>query len=193
VKRVAAPEPQRQLVAFRLGNSELAVDVHAVQEVLRAAPAAPVPSAPDWVEGVIEHRGALLPVLDLRRRFQVTGQADRAEARVLVAEVAGERIGLVVDRVTEVLAAPESAFEPLPAGVAQLAPEGLRQVARLADRLILLLDLGSLLSTPERAALRELETALREAGYYPDASDPPPASSGAGDATATGHPDVPAE
>jgi purine-binding chemotaxis protein CheW len=157
--------PQRQLVTFRLGESEFGVDVFAVHEVLRDQHVAPLPGAPEFVEGVIEVRGVLLPVLDLRRRFALPDPQHDAATRILVAEVGGERLGLVVDRVTEVLSAPETAFSSLPEFVQAAARGSVVTVARLPQRLVLVMDLERVLSGEERLALRELETALADAGY----------------------------
>jgi purine-binding chemotaxis protein CheW len=163
-RKPVAPTPQRQLVAFCVGDSELGVDVASVREVLRAAPVTPLPGAPEFVEGVLDLRGNLIPVIDLRRRFEVPEPSEDAQVRILVVGSLGQRLGLVVDRVTEVLPVPETSFAELPAFVRGLAAEAVESIARLPERLILVLNLERLLSTDERIALHELEAAIAEMG-----------------------------
>src|SRR4051812_4248105 len=91
-----------KLVTFRLGDDYFAADVHAVERVLRYEPATSVPDMPDYVEGVMEYQGRVLPVVNLRRRFELPAIELRAEARTLILNVSGEWIGVVVDAVTEV-------------------------------------------------------------------------------------------
>jgi len=161
--RKAAPSvPQRQIVAFRLGDSEFGLDVFAAHEVLRVPSITAVPGSPSFVEGVIDVRGTLIPVVDLRRRFDVDGPAFDAETRIVLVSVIGDRIGLIVDRVTEVLRVPETAVMPPPGYVQHRAASSLTAIVRVPDRLILLLDVERLLSSDERIALRELEAAIAE-------------------------------
>jgi purine-binding chemotaxis protein CheW len=163
VKRSAPTVPHRALVTFRVGASELALDVAAVHEVLRVPTVAPVPKAPSFVAGVIELRGALLPVVDLRRRLEVEASAPQGDARVLVVETGGERLGLLVDRVNEVLHAPESAIHPPARFLRGRSAVALQGLVQLPERLILLLELDRVLSSDERIALRDLEAAIEDA------------------------------
>lgn len=162
MKKPAAPVPQHQLVVFRLGTTEFGLDVFRVHEVLRYQPVTPVPRAPAFVAGVIDLRGALLPVIDLRRHLQLTDSAADAETRILVVDHEGERLGLVVDAVVEVLRVPETALAAPPAYVRGAAAECLQGVARLPQRLIVVLDVERLLSAQERVALADIEALLRE-------------------------------
>jgi purine-binding chemotaxis protein CheW len=161
-----AAVPQVQLVTFQVGGEEFGLDVFSVHEILRWQPVTPVPRAPAFVEGVLDVRGSVVPVVDLRRRFEVAGFEYGEETRIVLVDYAGERLGLVVDSVTEVLRAPETAISAPPAYIRGLAAEFMRGIVRHNGRLIILMDLDRILSSEERIALGE---ALAPAGGQADA------------------------
>jgi purine-binding chemotaxis protein CheW len=161
-----AAVPQVQLVTFQVGGEEFGLDVFSVHEILRYQAVTPVPRAPAFVEGVLDVRGAVVPVVDLRRRFEVAGVAYTDETRIVLVDFAGERLGLVVDSVTEVLRAPETAVSAPPAYIRGLAAEFMRGIVRHDGRLIILMDLERILSSEERIAL---EAALAPAAGEADA------------------------
>lgn len=150
-----AAVPQVQLVTFKVGGEEFGLDVFAVHEILRHQPVTAVPRAPAFVEGVLDVRGAVVPVVDLRRRFEVPEVAYTDETRIVLVDFSGERLGLVVDSVTEVLRAPETAVSAPPAYIRGLAAEFMRGIVRHEGRLIILMDLDRILSSEERIALHE--------------------------------------
>lgn len=149
--------PQVQLVTFKVGGEEFGLDVFSVHEILRWQGVTPVPRAPAFVEGVLDVRGAVVPVIDLRRRFEVPEFGHDDETRIVLVEFGGERLGLVVDSVTEVLRAPETAISAPPAYIKGLAAEFVRGIVRLEGRLVILLDLDRILSSEERIALEGAE------------------------------------
>jgi purine-binding chemotaxis protein CheW len=148
-----AAVPQVQLVTFRVGGEEFGLDVFQVHEILRYTETTPVPKAPAFVEGVLDVRGSLVPVIDLRKRFEVPDAAYDDDTRIVLVDFQGERLGLVVDAVTEVLRAPETSITPPPSYFKGLAAEFLRGIVRLEKRLVVLLDLERILSSQERMAL----------------------------------------
>ncbi len=152
-----AAVPQVQLVTFRVGSEEFGLDVFAVHEILRYGGVTPVPRAPAFVEGVLDVRGAVVPVVDLRRRFEVEDVRHDEDTRTVLVEYGGERLGLVVDSVTEVLRAPETAISAAPAYIRGLAAEFVRGIVRLPGRLVILLDLDRILTSQERIALEAAE------------------------------------
>ncbi len=152
-----APVPQVQLVTFRVGGEEFGLDVFSVHEIIRYGGVTPVPRAPEFVEGILDVRGAVVPVVDLRRRFEAAGRAYDDDTRIVLVEYGGERLGLVVDSVREVLRAPETAISAPPAYIRGLAAEFVRGIVRLPDRLVILLDLDRILSSQERIALEQAE------------------------------------
>lgn len=148
-----AAVPQVQIVTFRVGGEEFGLDVFQVHEILRYEPPTAMPRAPEFVEGVLDVRGTLVPVVDLRRRFETPEVRTDDDTRIVVVEHGGERLGLVVDSVTEVLRAPETAISPPPSYIRGLAAEFVRGIVRLGDRLVILMDLDRILTSQERIAL----------------------------------------
>jgi len=142
-----------QIVVFELGDERYGLDIATVYEIIRHQPITAVPQAPAFVEGVINLRGRIIPVVDLRDRFGMTsGELTRA-SRIVVAEAAGTRVGLVVDGVSEVLMVSSDAIEPTPEVAAGADAAYLRGIAKLGERLIILLALDGLFGEADAAAL----------------------------------------
>ena len=146
--------PASQIVTFRLGDDLFAADIFSVERVLRYQAPTPVPNLPAWVEGVIEYHGRVVPVIDLRRRFELPPRGAAAETRILVFNSSGEWIAAVVDAVLEVAAVSDAELAPPPPLFRGLAGEYLRGIARRNGRLVIFLDVARLLSTTERLALQ---------------------------------------
>jgi purine-binding chemotaxis protein CheW len=142
-----------QLVVFELGEERYGLDIATVYEIIRHQPVTAVPQAPSFVEGVINLRGRIIPVVDLRRRFgMATGTLTKA-SRIVVCEAAGTRVGLVVDGVSEVLMVPAEAVEQTPDVASGYDAAYLRGIAKLGERLVILLDLGGLFGEADAAAI----------------------------------------
>lgn len=145
VGRPGAPTDaaERHLVVFQLGNELFGVDIGRVREIITMQPITRVPQAPEFVEGIINLRGRVIPVIDLRIRFGLSkGEANRA-TRVVVVEVGGEIVGMIVDAVSEVLRVGAEAVESRPAGTGH-GQDLAKDVVKLPDRLIILLDVSCL-------------------------------------------------
>ena len=142
-----------QLVTFKLGEEEFGVDILKVQEIIRMLPITKVPNAPEFVEGVINLRGKVIPVIDMRCRFGLPPGKRDSHTRIKGMDLQGQVVGFVVDAVSEVLRIPESTVEAPPAVVAGIGSEYMRGVGKLEDRLLILLDLDRLLSEKEVSAL----------------------------------------
>jgi purine-binding chemotaxis protein CheW len=112
-----------------------------------------VPRAPAFVEGVINLRGRVIPVIDLRRRFNLPAAAHTRASRIVVVEIGDQVVGLVVDGVSEVLRVDTALVEPPSPVVAGIDSEYLQGIARLPERLVILLDLDRVLAREERRAL----------------------------------------
>jgi purine-binding chemotaxis protein CheW len=110
----AAADPLVQLCTFRIGEEDYAIDIMRVREIIHPLPITPVPRAPVFVEGVVRLRGEVIPVLDVRKRLGVEVRPASRKSRFLVVNVAGRRIGLVVDEVCEVLRLPRSELRAAP-------------------------------------------------------------------------------
>ncbi|MDR1490309.1 MAG: chemotaxis protein CheW [Desulfovibrio sp.] len=135
-----------QLVTFSIGEEEFGVDILKVQEIIRTMEITKVPRAEAFVEGVINLRGKVIPIIDLRRRFGLDSKAHDKHTRIIVIEINNMIVGFVVDSVSEVLRIPAGTVEPPPPVVSGLDSEYISGVGKLQDRLLILLDLDKLLS-----------------------------------------------
>lgn len=142
-----------QLVTFRVGDQRYAVDVFAVERVLPWTAPRPIPNVPAWLDGVMEHEGRTVPVVDLRTRFDLPLLADRAKSRILVFQAGDDRIAASVDAVDEVAAVPVSALEDPPAIFRGLARQYLKALFRQDDQVVVVLDIAQLLNSRERMVL----------------------------------------
>ena len=145
-----------QLVTFSIGEEEFGVDILKVQEIIRTMEITKVPKAPDFVEGVINLRGKVIPIIDLRRRFGLSSKEHDKHTRIIVIEINNMIVGFVVDSVSEVLRIPASTVEPPPAVVAGMESEYISGVGKLQDRLLILLDLDRLLSNEDLDVLGQM-------------------------------------
>lgn len=142
-----------QLVTFRLGNEEFSLDILRVQEIIRHMDLTRVPRTPEFVEGVINLRGRVIPVLDLRKRFGLPADEKTNETRIIVVDVDNRTVGLKVDAVSEVLRLPADTVEPPPAIVTGAESDYIKGVGKLDGRLLILLDVEKILTRTERDAL----------------------------------------
>ena len=142
-----------QVVVLELAGEAYGIEIGRVQEIIRLQPITRVPNGPSCIEGVTNLRGRVIPVLDLRQRFGLQVSAPTRRSRIVVAEMGEHTLGLVVDGVSEVLAVPAGAVEPPSILVTTADSTYLRGVAKLGDRLILLLNLAGVLTPVERGTL----------------------------------------
>ncbi len=132
--RVEIEGPVVELFAFRVGSEEYVVDLHRVREVVAPLPVRRMPRIPPYLEGVVDLRGEVVPVVDVRRRFGLTAGTPTRKTKLLLVQVAGMPLGLVVDAVTEVVRVPRAAIRPAPALARRAAPRlFLGVVGGLAD------------------------------------------------------------
>lgn len=138
-----------QLVSFTLGNEEFGIDILKVQEIIRLINITKVPNSPEFIEGVINLRGRVIPVIDLRLKLGMEKRVHSNSTRIIVVEINNTTIGFMVDSVSEVLRIPASITEPPPAMVAGVESDYITAVGKLEDRLLILLDLEKILSLHE--------------------------------------------
>jgi purine-binding chemotaxis protein CheW len=144
-----------QLVGFRIGEETYGVQIGAVREIVRVPEITSVPNAPDMIEGVINLRGKIIPVMDLRKRFgSSTIQPDKKN-RILVVDLENRLLGLIVSSASEVLKIPPSEIEPPGAVFAEGESSYVTGVGKLKGRLVILLDIARLLRQPEYKKLEE--------------------------------------
>ena len=144
------------LVSFKIGDEEFGVDILSVQEINRMSQITKVPNTPDFIEGVINLRGRIIPVIDLRVKLGMTRKEHGKNTRIVVVELKGQTIGFIVDEVSEVLRVPKNITEAPPDMVGGMNTDYITSIGKLEDRLLILLDLEKILSTTE---FNVLETA----------------------------------
>ena len=140
-----------QLVSFSVANEEYGLDILRVQEIIRTQQLTRVPNLPEYVEGVINLRGKVIPVIALRRRLGLEPMETDKNTRIVVVDVHGQTIGFIVDAVSEVLRISSETVEPTPR-IGQVEREYIAGVGKLDSRLLLMLDLERLMNQAEIGA-----------------------------------------
>lgn len=146
-----------QLVTFKLGTEEFGVDILKVQEINKMMIITKIPNAPTFIEGVINLRGKIIPIVDLRKRLGFRDQPYDKSTRIIVVELDGLVLGFIVDSVSEVLRIPGNTIEPPPSMVAGIESEYIEGVGKLDDRLLILLELKKVFSSPEKKDIENIE------------------------------------
>jgi len=144
-----ASSDELQLVSFNIGTEEFGVDILKVQEINRMVEITRVPQAPHYVEGVINLRGKVIPIVDLRKRFNLELKKHDKNTRIVVVDIGGNIMGMIVDSVSEVLRLPAGTIEPPPEIVTGVNSEYIKGVAKLDDRLLIFLDLSKVIDMAE--------------------------------------------
>lgn len=168
---------EHQFVVFALAGQSFGVAIALVERIIEMRPIARVPFSPDFIHGIVSLEGKALPVLDLRRRFGFPAQPLTRDSRMVVVVVAGVKVGMIVDQVTEVLVVSAADIEPLPPIVATINSTFITGIAKVPlpaaagpgergqveeKQLIILLNLRKVFSTDEKAILQGWEYTLAE-------------------------------
>ena len=148
---------EKQLVVFRLHNEEFGVEITDVREIVKPRHITRLPHVADYIEGVTNLRGEVIPVICLRKRFGLEPQEETQDTRIIMLEINDGMVGFIVDAVTETLRLPEEAIEPPPSSIAGLRADYLAGVGKIDDRLLILLDVDKILSTDEKIQLQSLQ------------------------------------
>jgi len=149
---------EEQLVVFQLADEMYAMSIQAVEGIIKMQSITRVPHAPPYVEGVTNLRGEVLPVMDLRKRFGLDAHTADEETRIIVVEMGEEKVGMIVDGVSEVLRIPAQDIEPPSSLVGAVDAVFLKGIAKLeGDRLVVLVDLERILTLEEKAELEGFE------------------------------------
>jgi len=163
-KVVTADDEVVQFVTFQVGDEECGMDIRYITEVIRPLKITPLPRMPEFIEGVVNLRGMIIPIVDLRKRFALSGIVDnQRKMRMLItrgaisktAGVGKGLLGLVVDSVQEVLHIPRKEIAPAPEAARGQHAGFIVGMGKVADRLIILIDSSMILSQQERSALAE--------------------------------------
>ncbi|KUO52798.1 MAG: chemotaxis protein CheW [Desulfitibacter sp. BRH_c19] len=150
---------EEQLVVFNLSGETYGVDISTVREIIRMQIITEVPRTPDFVEGVINLRGKVIPVIDLHKRFDLRLVEETSQSRIMVVEVENITVGMIVDSVSEVLRIPKDNIDPPPPVISGVDSAYLRGVGKLENRLIILLDLNQVLHEKEKETLENVAVA----------------------------------
>jgi purine-binding chemotaxis protein CheW len=146
-----------QAVVFLLNNSYYGVPILQVQEIVKMTEITKLPETPDFVEGVVNLRGQIVPILDLRKRFSLPKVAVNENWRILILKAEGIHFGVMVDQISQVEKVPASLIEVPPKVVSGVKGDFIRGIAKMKDRLLILLDIEKILSHREIEALQEIE------------------------------------
>jgi purine-binding chemotaxis protein CheW len=144
---------EQQLVVFELANEHYGLDIASVEGIIKMQAITRMPQAPNFVEGVTNLRGAVVPVIDLRKRFGLEKQDETKNTRIVVVYMDSTKVGMIVDGVSEVLRVPEDSIEPPPPMVTTVNSAFIKGIAKLEGRLVILLDLTRVLSLDEKESL----------------------------------------
>jgi len=143
-----------QLVVFRLAREEYGLPITRVQEINRLVPITKLPQTPSFMEGIINLRGRIIPVIDLRKRFQLEVTEHTDNTRIIIVEVNGQTIGVIVDAVNEVVRLEQEQIEPPPPSFV-LDAQYIHGVGKVDGRLLILLNINAVLSSQEEIELKE--------------------------------------
>lgn len=149
---------EQQLVVFGLGKEEFGIDISRVREIVRMQNITSIPQSMDFVEGIVNLRGQIVPIVDLCKRFVVADRSDSddGDRRIIVVNIGEQNIGILVDGVSEILRVPDESIEATPPIVSSgVSSEFIKGVAKVDSRLIIFLDLDRIFSDEEHKVLLE--------------------------------------
>lgn len=152
-----------QLACFRIGTEMYALDIMRIKEIIRPQRLTPVPKAPPFIEGVINLRGVVVPVVDLRKRFDQPATAPERRTRILICALAGKMIGLLVDEVAEVRRYSRQEIQSAPQYLRGQGSDFFLGVCRRDEQLVMLIDLEKILSSGEKIDLDAIHLLKDEA------------------------------
>ena len=146
----------RQFISFAVGEEEYGLELLRVKEVIRMREITWLPKAPSFVKGIINLRGDVIPIIDLKEKFGLESRADAAQTRVIVVEVEGRLMGMVVDSASQVVRIPADQIDLPPPVLGGFSQEFITGVGKLENRLVILLNADAILTVDEKVALSSL-------------------------------------
>jgi purine-binding chemotaxis protein CheW len=144
---------EKQLVIFGLGDEDYGVDIALVEGIIKMQDITRIPHAPEYVEGIINLRGTVLPVIKLEKRLEIPPRQVTKDTRIIIILMGDGKVGMIVNSVSEVLMMDESIIEPAPALVSSTKTEYLTGIAKFGTRLVLLLDLEKVFLAEETQSI----------------------------------------
>lgn len=145
----------RQIVTFNIGKEKFGVDILKIKEIIRLIESTRVPNTPDFVEGVINLRGGVIPIIDVRSRFGLPRKKVDKNTRIMVFELKDKIVGFVVDRVNEVIRIPINAIEPPPDMISGIETKYITGIAVFNNQMIILIELEEIISFDEKKVLSD--------------------------------------
>ncbi|QSZ26737.1 chemotaxis protein CheW [Aceticella autotrophica] len=146
----------KQVVIFKLNNEDFCVDIMQVLEILSMQKIRKVPDVPDFIEGIFDLRGTIIPIIDLRKRFNMEKTNINDNTRIIVVNLNKKSVGFIVDAVTEVLHIDEESIKEPPDIISGIGKEYIEAVVKLNDRLIISLNLHRVLTEQEKKEIEEM-------------------------------------
>lgn len=157
-----------QIISFTVGTEEYGLEILRVKEVIKSSGITVLPNAASFIKGIINLRGDVIPIVDLRDKFGIASGETTAATRVIVVDVDGRLVGMVVDSTSQVVRIPTDQIDPPPPMFGGISTSYLKGVAKLEDRLIVLLNIDNILSGDERQIVDEVSTSgVSTAGVSP--------------------------
>lgn len=142
-----------QIVSFKLDDDEYGVEITKVKEIILHEGVTKVPQMPDFIVGIINLRGNVIPVIDLRERFGLARSERDDQTRIMVTRMESRIVGMIVDSVSQVMKIPKSNIQPPPSTIAGLAGKYLQGIGKIDEKMIMLLDIERIMSANERVSL----------------------------------------
>ena len=166
-ENIDSSDTEVQLVSFKLGKETFAVNIEQVREIGKVERITHVPKMPDFIEGVMNLRGQITTIIDLRRRFGIEGQEARTpQSRVIVAEIGDTQLGIIVDSVQDVIRVPSKSLSPPPKTVSSnVDARFLTGICKQPDTLIMLIDLTNILDYEEMGQVTEMSQEVLEKNW----------------------------
>jgi purine-binding chemotaxis protein CheW len=153
----------RQFISFSVGQEEYGLELLRVKEVIRIREITRLPKAPIFVKGVINLRGDVIPIIDLRDKFGLPARENTAMTRVVVVEIEGRLMGMVVDSASQVVRIHAGQIDPPPPALGGFSQEFITGVGKMEDKLLILLNIDAVLTVGEKRALSTLDSSLAAA------------------------------
>lgn len=147
---------ERQYVVFKLDKEEYGVDIMHVKEISEFKESVKVPSAPSFVDGIINYRGVITPIINLRRKFKLELKEVTSSTRIIIIYLNDKQVGFLVDDASQVLTIDSKDIDPAPELITNIEDKFINGIAKINQRMLILLDLEKILNEDEKSKLKEM-------------------------------------
>lgn len=148
---------ENQYVIFKLGDEEYGVDIIKVKEISEFKKSTKVPNVPYFIDGIINLRGEIIPIINLNKRFNIDNKGVDSDTRIIVINLNDKNVGFIVDEASQVLRIEDKDIDPAPEIIAGVDRQYINGVGKIDDKIVILLDLEKILSDEEKEKLEEME------------------------------------